>query len=87
MKTINRSFSDCLNDASDAVLRSFRHALRQIERMSWPSLLAMCILLALVVMILPLAFTLFVCFMLVKVVVGAFGVKHLPRPTEEKQGE
>jgi hypothetical protein len=83
MKTINPTFSERLNDAADAVLRTCRAALKRVERMPWPTLLALCIMLALLVAILPLAFTLFVCFMLVKVIVGAFGVKQIPRTPQE----
>ena len=74
MKTINKTFGETIREASDTVLRIARHALRGVERMSWPSLLVMCVMLALLITILPLAVTLFVLFLLVKVIATAFGV-------------
>ena len=74
MKTINKTFGESIREASDTVLRIARHALRSVERMSWPSLLAMCVMLALLITILPLAVTLFVLFLLVKLVATALGV-------------
>lgn len=76
MKTINKSFSETLREACDTIVTLVRHAARRIERMPWPALLAMCLMLALFFTVLPLALTLFVLFLLVKLVLGAFGVSH-----------
>jgi uncharacterized membrane protein len=82
MKTINKTFGETVREASDTVLRIARHALRSVERMSWPSLLAMCVMLALLITILPLAVTLFVLFLLVKLVASAFGISTYHRQRE-----
>jgi hypothetical protein len=44
--------------------------------MPWPAMLACCIALAFVISVLPLALFLFVLFMGIKVIVGAFVVDH-----------
>ena len=73
MKTINRTCSGTLREAWDAVVRIARHAMRRLERMPWPSLLVVCVMLALLITVLPLALTLFVLFLLVKLVAAALG--------------
>jgi|GEM_PF-712109 len=84
MKTINKTFSETLREAADAVVSVSRHAVRRLGRMSWPALLALCVVLALLLTILPLALTLFVIFLLAKLVIGAFGVQHMhKRPLHE----
>ncbi|AVR95612.1 hypothetical protein [Pseudoduganella armeniaca] len=77
MKTINKTFSETLREASDFVVSVVHHGMRRLGRMSWQSLLALCVMLALLLTILPLALTLFVIFLLVKLVIGAFGVQHI----------
>ncbi len=76
MKTINKSFTETLREACDTIVTLVRHAARRIERMPWPALLVMCLMLALFISVLPLALTLFVVFLLAKLVLGAFGVSH-----------
>jgi membrane protein implicated in regulation of membrane protease activity len=73
MKSANfRTFCDSMEDVAHDIVRACRRAARTIAVMPWPAMLACCIGLALVISILPLAFFLFVVFMAVKVVVGAF---------------
>lgn len=79
MKTINKTFTETLREASAAVVSIVRHGMRRLERMSWPALLALCVMLAILLTILPLALTLFVVFLLAKLVIGAFGLQHLQR--------
>ena len=57
--------------AHDIVLAS-RRALRDIAAMPWPVMLVFCVLLAAIISILPLALCLFVLFLGLKVVAGAF---------------
>ena len=73
MKTINKTCTETLREAYDATVRIARHAMRRLDRMSWPALLAACVMLALLITVLPLALTLFVLFLLVKLVAGALG--------------
>ncbi|WUR14399.1 hypothetical protein E7V67_004655 [[Empedobacter] haloabium] len=91
MKTINKTFSETLREASDFVVGVVRHGMRRLGRMSWQSLLALCVMLALLLTILPLALTLFVIFLLAKLVIGAFGVQHshkrrMPEPQDTMHG-
>ncbi|WBS04048.1 hypothetical protein OU994_07105 [Pseudoduganella sp. SL102] len=80
MKTINKTCTETLREAYDATVRIVRHAMRRLDRMPWPSLLAACVMLALLITVLPLALTLFVLFLLVKLVAGALGGKQHYRP-------
>lgn len=70
----NATFAS-LNELLDEIGRSLMHAVRQgaraVGRMSWPQLLAACVMLALVLTILPLAICLFIFFMIVKLAVAA----------------
>ncbi|TWI63457.1 hypothetical protein IP91_03427 [Pseudoduganella lurida] len=79
MKTINKTFMESVGEAADELARIVRHAARRINRMPWPGLLALCVLLALFVTVLPLALTLFVVLLLVKLVAGALGWSHYQR--------
>ena len=65
------SINDLLDDIFRATMQAARGLARAIGAMAWPQLLATCVVLALLITILPLAFTLFVVFMLVKLVVAA----------------
>jgi hypothetical protein len=67
-----RTFWSAIEDASHDIVRACRRALRAIAVLPWPALLVCCIGLALIISILPLALFLFILFMAVKVVVGAF---------------
>lgn len=76
MKNVNpTSFSTLLDDIADAfaqVMRLLARAARSIAAMPWPALLLASILLAFAISIIPLALTLFVLFLLLKLAVGAF---------------
>jgi hypothetical protein len=61
-----------MEDVAQDIVRACRRGARTIAAMSWPAMLACCIMLAFVISILPLALFLFVLFMAVKVVAGAF---------------
>ena len=73
MKSANfRTFCDSMEDVAHDIVRACRRGARTIAAMPWPALLVCCVFLALVISILPLALFLFILFMGVKVVVGAF---------------
>lgn len=80
MKTINKTCTETLREAWDETVRLARLALRRLDRMPWPSLLAVCVMLALLITVLPLALTLFVLFLLVKLVGNALGGTRHARP-------
>lgn len=75
MKNVNPpSFSTLLDDIADAcaqVMRFLVRTARTIAALPWPALLAASILLAFAITIVPLALTLFVLFLLLKLAVGA----------------
>lgn len=68
MKTINKTIGDVFREVGQATMSVLRHGMRTLSRMSWPALLASCVMLALLLTILPLALTLFVIFLLLKLV-------------------
>jgi hypothetical protein len=73
MKSANfRTFCDSMEDVAQDIVRACRRGARTIAAMPWPAMLMCCIGLALIISILPLALFLFVLFMAVKVVAGAF---------------
>jgi hypothetical protein len=73
MKSANfKTFCDSMEDVAQDIVRACRRGARTIAAMPWPAMLVCCILLAFVISILPLALFLFVLFMGVKIVVGAF---------------
>jgi hypothetical protein len=73
MKSANfRTFCDSMEDVAHDIVRACRRGARTIAAMPWPAMLMCCIGLALIISILPLALFLFVLFMAVKVVAGAF---------------
>jgi fatty acid desaturase len=71
-----RSFAATMEDLARDIVDACRRAVRAIAVMPWPAMLACCIALAFVISILPLALFLFVLFMGIKVVIGAFVVDH-----------
>jgi hypothetical protein len=73
-RTYNRSFGATLDDLARDIVDACRRAARAIAVMPWPAMLACCIALAFVISILPLALFLFVLFMGIKVIIGAFVV-------------
>ena len=68
------SLSTLLDDVWHALCRAVRYASNAIATMSWPALLITAVLMAFAISLLPLALTLFVLFMLVKLVVGGFAI-------------
>jgi hypothetical protein len=68
------SFSLLLDDTWHALCRAVRYAANAIATMSWPALLITAVLMAFAISLLPLALTLFVLFMLIKLVAGATGI-------------
>jgi uncharacterized membrane protein len=58
------------------IVRACRRAARELSVMPWPTMLLWCVVFALVISILPLAFCLFVLFLGAKVIVGAFLVER-----------
>lgn len=66
------SLSTLLDDVWHALCRAVRYASNAIATMSWPALLLTAVLMAFAISLVPLALTLFLLFMLVKLVVGAF---------------
>ena len=85
-RTQSRSFGATLEDLARDIVDACRRAVRAIAVMPWPAMLACCIALAFVISILPLALFLFVLFMGIKVIVGAFVVDHR-RTRRENYGE
>ncbi|WLI89919.1 hypothetical protein Q4S45_02000 [Massilia sp. R2A-15] len=77
------SLNELLDEIGRALMQAVRHGARALGAMSWPQLLAACIMLALVITIVPLAICLFVFFMIVKVAVAAIVIntrRHKDRP-------
>jgi membrane protein implicated in regulation of membrane protease activity len=70
--TTFRDFIATMEDVARDIVRASRRAVAAIVAMPWPAMLACCIGLALLVTILPVALFLFILFMVVKVVAGAF---------------
>ena len=77
-------FLNGVEEAGHAVMRWTRKGVRAIARMNGPQLLITAVALAIALTIIPLAFTLFVIFLLIKLVITAFIVsqrrKALPPP-------
>lgn len=72
MKNLNsQTVLDLLEDVAEALVQTLRAGARTLRRLSWPALLLACVLIAFVLTILPLALFLFVCFMALKLVIGA----------------
>ena len=89
MKTNNtdfRTFAATLEDLARDIVAACRRAVRAIAVMPLPTMLACCIGLAFVISLLPLALFLFVLFLGIKVVAGAFIVDRR-RASREKFGE
>ncbi|WP_296946406.1 hypothetical protein [uncultured Massilia sp.] len=84
--TTFREFADAMEDVARDIVRACRRGADAIAAMPWPAVLACCIGLALLVTILPLALCLFVLFMAVKLVVGAFAVDHRRTVRERHAG-
>ncbi len=74
-----------VTEAAQAAMQVLRFGSRKLQRMSWPALLAACLIAALVLTVLPLALTLFVVFLLLKLAIGACLVSRRQRRHEERQ--
>jgi uncharacterized membrane protein len=83
--TTFRDFAATMEDVARDIVRACRRGLEAIVAMPWPAMLACCVGLALLISILPLALCLFVLFMLVKLVAGAFVVDR--RRTMREQAD
>jgi hypothetical protein len=84
-----RNFWTAVQDASHDIARACRRIVRAVAVMPWPAVLVCSIGLALVISILPLGLLLFLLFMAVKVVIGAFVIdsRHpAPSKYEEPHG-
>lgn len=81
-----RNFASTMQDLARDIVRACRRGAGAIAVMPWPAILACCIGLALLISILPLALFLFVIFMAVKLVAGAFAVDRR-RTAQEQFGE
>ena len=64
------SLSSLLDDTWQALCRAVRYASNAIATMSWPALLITAVLMAFAISLVPLAITLFLVFMVIKLVVG-----------------
>ena len=71
-----RDFSDSLDRFAQEIVRACRRAARELAVMPLPSVLVWCIALALIVSVLPLALCLFVLFLGMKLIAGAFIVER-----------
>ncbi len=77
MKNIDcNTISAVFSEVGRAFCAGVRLAARTLRRMSWPALLLSCVLLSLLLTILPLAMTLFVVFLLLKLLVATVFVKR-----------
>jgi len=84
MKSANfRTFCDSMEDVAEDIVRACRRGARTIAAMPWPAMLMCCIGLALIISILPLALFLFILFLGVKLLAGAFFIDH--RRTRREQ--
>lgn len=85
MKTINRTIGDVFREVARATQQVGRSLTRALSRMSWPALLASCIMMALLLTVLPLALTLFAVFLLLKVAIALIAGHNLNKRTHESK--
>jgi hypothetical protein len=71
-----REFNDTLDRLAREVMQACRRGGRELAAMPLPSLLVWCVALALILSILPLALCLFVLFLGLKVIAGAFIIER-----------
>lgn len=71
-----RDFSDSLDRLAQDIMRACRRAWRELDVMPLSSVLLWCVVLALVISLLPLALCLFVLFLGLKLVAGAFIIER-----------
>lgn len=86
-KLVSPSFSELLSDLFHALGRTARLLMHGLQRASWPALLAVSMVAAVMLTIVPLALMLFLGLLLVKLVAGVFFIgrrrarqqrRHLP---------
>lgn len=75
MKTINKSCKETVKEVWQAFIGIGRHFVRTLDHMSWPAIVAMCVVLALFLTILPMVITLFIAVLIVKLAINLFGDK------------
>lgn len=83
MKTINRSIGGVFREVGLAAQQIGRAFTRALSRMSWPALLASCIMMALLLTILPLALTLFALFLLLKIAIALVAGYNVSKQVHE----
>ncbi|NRR31769.1 hypothetical protein HSX11_16445 [Oxalobacteraceae bacterium] len=71
-KLYTQSFSELLGDLFHALGRTARLLMHGLQRASWPALLAVSLVAAVMLTIVPLALMLFLALLLVKLVIGVF---------------
>jgi len=76
MKTINKTCKETVKEVWHAFIGIGRHFVRTLDHMTWQGIVVMCIVLALFLTILPLAITLFIVVLVVKLAINAFGGGH-----------
>jgi hypothetical protein len=78
MKTINKTFKETVKEVAQACLGIVRHVTHTLDKMSWPALVSMCVVFAIFLTILPLALTLLLGVVIVKLVISLFSgeAKH-----------
>jgi len=76
VKTINKSFKETVKEVWQAGIGIGRHFVHTLDRMSWPGIVMLCLLTALFLSILPLAMTLFVAVLIVKLAINLFSGKR-----------
>ncbi|MFL6706915.1 MAG: hypothetical protein ACJ8HI_01760 [Massilia sp.] len=86
-QTTLESINTLLDDIFRATVQAARSLARAIGAMAWPQLFASAVVLALLITILPLALTLFVTFMLVKLVVAAIVIQSRRHRADHARSE
>ena len=85
MKTINRTVGGVFREVGQAAAQIGRAFTRALSRMSWPALLASCIMMALLLTILPLALTLFAIFLLLKIAIALISGHNASKHVHENK--
>ena len=75
MKTINKSAKETVKEVWHALIGIGRHFVRTLDHMSWPAIVAMCVVIALFLTILPMVITLFIAVLIIKLAINVFSDK------------
>ena len=78
-----RSIGQILNEGVNDFIRIGAELLQAMLRLPVPALLITCLLLAIFLTILPLALTLFVIFLIIKLIVAIVSPNHQHRQTDD----